>query len=200
MIVPGMTTLLSELNSEVTALESEVSSSSKISWQQLITPLEKISDRNQRAWGTVSHLKGVKDSDGLRKSYEVMQPEIVKFGQRLSQSKSLYSAFSKLKEDAGIWNSLTRDQKRIVDMELRDFVLGGVGLEGEQKERFNLIAQELAQLSTKFSNNVLDSTKAFKKLVTDIKEVTLTPQRHSPLPLTPPLPSPLLTSLTHPSY
>lgn len=50
--------------------------------------------------------------------------------------------------------------------------LGGVGLEGEAKERFNEIQQELSQLSTKFSNNLLDGTKAFKKLVenkTDIE-------------------------------
>jgi hypothetical protein len=38
-------------------------------------------------------------------------------------------------------------------------VLGGVALEGEAKERYNAIQQQLAQLSTKFSNNVLDATK-----------------------------------------
>jgi oligopeptidase A len=47
----------------------------------------------------------------------------------------------------------------VVDIELRDFVLGGVALEGEAKERYNAIQQQLAQLSTKFSNNVLDATK-----------------------------------------
>jgi Zn-dependent oligopeptidase len=46
-----------------------------------------------------------------------------------------------------------------VELELRDFVLGGVSLEGDAKERYNKIQQELAQLSTKFSNNVLDATK-----------------------------------------
>ena len=42
----------------------------------------------------------------------------------------------------------------MVESELRDFVLGGVGLEGEQKQHFNEIQQELAQLSMKFNNNV----------------------------------------------
>jgi Zn-dependent oligopeptidase len=37
--------------------------------------------------------------------------------------------------------------------------LSGVGLEGEAKDRFNAIQLELAELSTKFSNNVLDATK-----------------------------------------
>lgn len=42
----------------------------------------------------------------------------------------------------------------MVENEIRDFVLGGVALEGEAKERYNQIQQQLAQLSTKFSNNV----------------------------------------------
>lgn len=41
---------------------------------------------------------------------------------------------------------------------------GGVALQGDAKARFNEIQQELSKLSTKFSNNVLDATKAFKKV------------------------------------
>ena len=44
---------------------------------------------------------------------------------------------------------------------------GVVAAQGADKERFNQLAEELSQLSTKFSNNVLDATKAFRKLVTD---------------------------------
>lgn len=43
--------------------------------------------------------------------------------------------------------------------------------QGAAKERFNEIQQELSQLSTKFSNNLLDATKAFKKLLKDPAEV-----------------------------
>lgn len=44
-------------------------------------------------------------------------------------------------------------------------------LQGTDRERFNEIQQELSQLSTKFSNNLLDATKAFKKLLKDPAEV-----------------------------
>lgn len=43
--------------------------------------------------------------------------------------------------------------------------------QGSDKERFNEIQQELSQLSTKFSNNLLDATKAFKKLLSDKADV-----------------------------
>lgn len=47
----------------------------------------------------------------------------------------------------------------------------GVGLDPIQREKFNKLKLELAELSTKFSNNVLDSTKAFKLKLTDKSEV-----------------------------
>lgn len=37
------------------------------SWEGLVQPLERIVDRLSRAWGTVSHLKAVKDTEELRK-------------------------------------------------------------------------------------------------------------------------------------
>ena len=85
-----------------------------------------------------------------------MQPENVKIGLRLAQSKPLYQAFSALKASGAEWAALSAAQRRIVENELRDFVLGGVALEGEAKERFNAIQQELAQIATKFGNNVSD--------------------------------------------
>lgn len=166
-VVPGMKALLEQLHAEITQLEQDVVPT----WAGLVEPLERIVDRHQRTWGIVSHLKGVKDSDALRKAVEEIQPENVKLGLRLAQSKPLYAAFSALKDSPEEWGKLSAAQKRIVENELRDFVLGGVALEGEAKERFNAIQQDLAQLSTKFSNNVLDATKAVKKLITDKSEV-----------------------------
>lgn len=133
-------------------------------------PLERVVDRISRAWGTVSHLKAVKDTKEFREAVEEVQPERVELSLRLSQSKLLYEAFRGLREGPQ-WASLSEAQRRIVEGEIRDFKLGGVALEGEEKERFNEIQKELSQLSTKFSNNVLDATKAFKKLVTDKADV-----------------------------
>ncbi len=67
--------------------------------------------------------------------------------------RPLYEGFKALR-DSPAWPSLTPGQQRTVTNELRDFVLGGVALEGEAKARYNDIQQQLAKLSTKFSNNV----------------------------------------------
>lgn len=97
-------------------------------------PLEKVMDRLSRAWGAVSHLKAVKDSKEFREAVEEVQPERVELSLRLSQSRPLYEAFLGLREGPA-WETLTEAQRRIVESELRDFKLGGVALEGAEKER-----------------------------------------------------------------
>ena len=47
----------------------------------------------------------------------------------MPQSKPLYEAFKALKDNEGTWSGLSEAQKRVVEGELRDFVLGGVALE-----------------------------------------------------------------------
>jgi oligopeptidase A len=62
---------------------------------------------------------------------------------------------------------LSPARRRILDNEVRDFRLSGAELPEEQKPRFKEIQEELASLSAKFSENVLDATNAFAEYVTD---------------------------------
>ena len=54
------------MSKEIDNLEQNVTAT----WEGLVDPLERIADRMSRAWGTVTHLKAVKDSEDLRKAYE----------------------------------------------------------------------------------------------------------------------------------
>ncbi len=165
-VEPALNQLLSELNEELTQLEADV----KPTWSSLVEPLERITERLTWSWGIVSHLMGVKNSPELRQAYETAQPEIVQFSNRLSQSKPIYNGFKALRE-GDIWNTLDSAQQRIVESAIRDAELAGIGLEGEAQERFNAIQMEMAEISTKFSNNVLDATKAFSLTLVEPEEV-----------------------------
>ena len=165
-VVPAMTQILQELDEGISKLEENVTPT----WSGLVEPLTELEERLSWSWGIVGHLMGVKNSPELREAYEKMQPEIVKFYNKLSQSKPLYEAFKGIKDGAE-WDKLESAQQRIVESSIRDFELSGVGLEGETREKFNQIQLELAELSTKFSNNVLDATKAFKLKLTDKQDV-----------------------------
>ncbi|MBD0343349.1 MAG: M3 family metallopeptidase [Coleofasciculus sp. Co-bin14] len=165
-IVPSMTQLLAELDEELTSLEAKVTPT----WSGLVEPLDRLGERLTWSWGIVSHLMGVKNSPELRTAYETVQPQVVQFSNKLSQSQPIYKAFKALRE-GDAWSNLEPAQQRIVEAAIKNAELSGVGLEGEKRNRFNEIQMELAELSTKFSNHVLDATKAFSLKLTSKDEV-----------------------------
>ncbi|PNW65522.1 UNVERIFIED_CONTAM: peptidase M3 [Euhalothece sp. KZN 001] len=170
-VVGGMQQLLTELDTELTNLEATVTPT----WEGVVEPLTAIEERLTWSWGIVSHLMGVKNSPELREAYETVQPDVVKFINKLNQSKPIYEAFKTLR-NSNEWDHLDSAQQRIVESSLQEAELSGVGLEGETKERFNAIQLELADLSTQFSNHVLDATKAFKLKLTSPDDVVGLPQ------------------------
>ncbi|NCR38895.1 MAG: M3 family metallopeptidase [Microcystis aeruginosa W13-11] len=166
LIVPGMTQLLQELARELTELEAQITPT----WEKLVEPLTRIEERLSWSWGIIGHLMGVKNSPELRQAYETVQPQVVEFISRLSQSKPIYEAFLSLRQGES-WGQLDEAQQRIVEASLRDAQLAGVGLAGEKKDRFNAIQLELAEITTKFSNNILDATKAFQLKLTTPEDI-----------------------------
>jgi len=166
LIVPGMTQLLQELAGELTDLEAQIAPT----WEKLVEPLTRIEERLSWSWGIIGHLMGVKNSPELRQAYETVQPQVVEFISRLSQSKPIYEAFLSLRQGES-WGQLDETQQRIVEASLRDAQLAGVGLVGEKKDRFNAIQLELAEITTKFSNNILDATKAFQLKLTTPEDI-----------------------------
>ncbi|MFH7027447.1 MAG: M3 family metallopeptidase [Heteroscytonema crispum UTEX LB 1556] len=165
-VVPAFKQLLVDLDKELTTLEANV----EPTWNGLVAPLERLTERLTWSWGVVSHLMGVKNSPELREAYETVQPQVVQFSNKLGQSQPIYNAFKTL-QASETWTTLDSAQKRIVEAAIRDAELSGVGLQGEARQRFNNIQMEMAELSTKFSNHVLDATKAFSLTLTNKEEI-----------------------------
>ncbi|MGF1521245.1 MAG: M3 family metallopeptidase [Leptolyngbyaceae cyanobacterium] len=165
-VVPGITELLQILTTDLEHLEASV----QPNWKELVEPLTRIEERLSWAWGIIGHLMGVKNSPELREAYEAVQPSLVQFANRLGQSKPLYKAFKQIRA-SDQWQTLKPAQQRIVEAAIRDAELSGVGLDGEVKEQFNQLQQTLAELSTKFSNHVLDATKAFNLTLTTPEDI-----------------------------
>ena len=155
-----MTALLEDLGGQLESLEASLGRDS--TYEEAVEGLERVSFPLGYAWGVVGHLNGVKNSDALREAHAAMQPKIVEMTQRLGQSRAVYEALDGLSERS---DDLAPTQKRVVDASLRSMRLGGVALEGEAKDAYNKNSLRLSELSTTFSNNVLDATKQFELLV-----------------------------------
>jgi oligopeptidase A len=174
-VVPAVTEVLADANKKFEQLEASLSSASSPTWNSLMQPLDAIDHDVFRVWSPIGHLMGVMNSDELRKAYETMQPEIVKFGLRTSQSRKIYEALVKIQSSAD-WKTLNKPRQRIIERNILSMKLSGVGLDGTAKERYNQIAQELAALKTKFSNNSLDSTKSWSMILTSREEMDGLPE------------------------
>ncbi|KAF3621074.1 putative MADS-box transcription factor 27-like [Capsicum annuum] len=163
---PGIRALLKQTEEALEVLEKTV----EPTWPKLVEPLEKMPDRLNVVWSAVVHLKSVKDSPELRSAIEEVQPEKVAFDLKFDQSKPIYNAFKAIRESPD-WDSLSDARKRIVESKIKEAVLSGIALEDYKREQFNKIEQDLAKLSQKFEENVLDSTKKFAKLITANKDI-----------------------------
>ncbi len=135
-------------------------------WNDFAAPLADGIERLGRAWGIVGHLHGVNDVPAWRDAYNAMLPEVSRFFAELGQNLELFAKYKAIRASAD-YAELSPAQRRIVDNEVRDFRLSGADLPEEKKPRFQAIAEELASLSAKFSENLLDATNAFSEMVTD---------------------------------
>ncbi|MEL6261871.1 MAG: M3 family metallopeptidase [Cyanobacteria bacterium J06626_6] len=171
-VVPGIEQLLKALEQDITALEGQLADApaAALTWESVVEPLTAITERLGWSWGIIGHLMGVKNSPALRSAYESVQPALVQFANRIDQSKVIYRALEQI-QTGEKWPSLSSAQQRIVTAALRDAQLSGVGLAGDRQKTFNQIQQSLAELSTQFSNHVLDATKAFGLMLTQPEDI-----------------------------
>ena len=164
-IVPAMEQVIAETERRIEEIEENLTPT----WEGVMQPLEELGIAFSYAWAPVGHLLGVKNSDDLRKAHEKIQPKMVELGLRINQSKPVYDCLKTI-QNTDVWEQMEEAQQRAIADNVRSAEHAGVGLEGEEKERFLEISRELSKISTDFSNNVLDSRKQFELVIDDASE------------------------------
>ena len=152
-------------------IESLAAADTAPMWNDFVEPLEDANERLGRAWGQVGHLNAVMNSPELREVYNANLPKITQYYTEMSQHPGLFDKYRRLRGSAD-YATLSPAQRRIVDNELRDFRLGGAELPAEKKARFLAIRERLSQLSSRFSDNLLDATNAFAYYACDRAELS----------------------------
>ncbi len=164
-IEPAIDQLLKE-NREM--IQRLLDSGQQHNWKNLVEPLEQLEDQLSRAWSPVSHMNSVVNNDELRKAYNACLPKLSDYATEMGQNSALCDAY---KAVAANRQGLDAVQNKLLDNALLDFHLSGVDLPPEKKQRYKEISQSLSQLTTKFEENLLDSTNAWSKLITDVSEL-----------------------------
>ncbi len=163
-VEPAVDQILAD--SRATIAELLQSQQSNPSWDGLVLALDELNARLGRAWSPVSHLNAVCNNAELRAAYEACLPKLSEFWTEMGQNKPLFQAYEALAaspEAAGFDVA----QKTILEHALRDFRLSGIDLPAEQQKRYGEIQMKLSELTSKFSNQLLDATQAWTKHVSD---------------------------------
>jgi len=151
-------------------LEKLLADNSEYTWDNLVAPLDEVDDELSKLWSPVSHLNSVKNSDELRDAYEACLPLLSEYGTFVGQHQGLFNAYQQI-ADSAAFQQLNTAQQKVITNALRDFKLSGIALNDDDKKRYGEIVSRLSELSSQFSNNVLDATHAFSVNITDKTEL-----------------------------
>ena len=171
-IKPAVEQIISENEQAIEKLLSEKQS---FTWSNLQEVLDKLDDRLSQSWSPVGHMNAVVNSEALRDAYNSCLPILSEYSTRIGQNRALYEAYQSL-ADSEEFKTLNSAQQKVIRDNLRDFKLAGVALDDEKKARYGDIKKQLSELTSQFSDSVLDATMAWSKLVTDEKELTGLPE------------------------
>ena len=136
------------------------------SWHGLVLALDELGARLSRAWSPVSHLNAVCNSAELRAAYEACLPKLSEYWTELGQNRGLFEAYQALASGPAA-AAFDVAQKTILEHALRDFRLSGIDLPAAGQQRYGAIQMKLSELTSNFSNQLLDATQAWSKHITD---------------------------------
>jgi oligopeptidase A len=136
----------------------------RMEFDAIFIGLEEATRELERSWGLVNHLDSVCNQDALREALNTMLPRVTEFFTSLHQNKALWDLL-KTYANTGEASELAGIQKRLLEETMKDFRDHGADLPAEQREQLARVEEELARLTQKFSENVLDSTNAWELII-----------------------------------
>ena len=162
---PALEAVLTENRQRLQELTAQL----QPTFASLVVPVEELSYRLSRVWSPIGHLNAVANTPEMREAYNECVPLLTAYSSELGQNSALQAAYAKVLQAEG--ETLEASQRKVVENALRDFRLAGVDLGQAQQTRYREVAQRLAFLASKFSENVLDSARSYTRTVTNGAEL-----------------------------
>ena len=170
-VVPAVDQLLTANRQEITKLLED----NVCDWDGLIAVIEALNDFLSQSFGPVSHMNSVVNTPELRDAYNASLPKLSEYQTEMGQNADLFSAYQSILTGSD-FDTLDQAQKKSIENAIRDFRLSGIDLPKNKQSRFAEISKRLSELSSQFSDNVLDATMGWKKVVTDKSELSGLPE------------------------
>lgn len=128
--------------------------------------LERATEELTVAWGKITHLQSVADSPALREAHNALLPKVAAFYAKIPLNAGLWQRLNAVAQTPAA-RALSGIHRRFLDETVADFRQAGADLPASQRARLEALQGELAQLTQKYSENVLDATNAWQLVIDD---------------------------------
>lgn len=135
-------------------------------FENTIVALEKSGEVLRRAQIIFSNLTSANTNPTLQALDEEYAPIFAAHSDKLYLNENLYKRIQSIKEDG-----LDSESKRLVQYYKQNFEIAGANLSAADKEKLKQLNQELASLSTQYSNKLLEARKQGGVFFSDAKEL-----------------------------
>ncbi len=162
-VEPGIRELLKQAQERIDALAAD---EMPRSFANTMLALENSTENLDYALSVVRHLESVATTPELRAAWNVVEPEASAFYSQIPLNEGIWRQLRAYAETDEA-KALAATRRRFLTKTLDSFKRHGAELDPAGKKRMAEIDVELTRVTTKFSENVLDSTNAFELIITD---------------------------------
>lgn len=135
-------------------------------FENTILALENSGEVLKRAQIVFFNLTGSNTNPELQKIEEEYAPIFSGLSDKMYLNEKLYNRIKGINTEG-----LGSEEKRLLNLYKTNFEIAGANVSAENKEQIKKINEELATLSTQFSNKLLDARKNGGVLISDVKEL-----------------------------
>lgn len=143
-------------------------------YANFVRPFDLMEEDLELLFTPLSHINAIKNSEASQKVYADALPILTDYSTFVGQNLDIYEAFKAIKSRE--YDHLNLEQRRILDLNILHFELAGAHLDEASKERLAEINLRKSTLTNDFSQNVLDATNAYEKIITDEADVEGIPE------------------------
>lgn len=130
-------------------------------FKNTIAALDSTGETLGKTTSILFNLNSAETDKKLQAATQEISPLLTRFSNDITLNIKLFERIRYIFENRNNIN-LTMEQMILVERKYRNFILGGAGLKNNERKRFREISEELATLSLKFEENVLNETNSFE--------------------------------------
>ena len=163
-IAPAIESALSGAQAAIDAIAQR--DLAALTYANTFLALEQATEELNYAWGKVTHLQSVDDSPALRDAHNALLPAVSAFSARIALNPALWLRLKTFAATPAA-AALTGIHRRFLDETVEEFRQAGADLPEAERARLEALQTELAEVTQKYGENVLDATNAWELVVTD---------------------------------